>query len=357
MVPPDTHQVTLDAAAEAAGGRVEGDGSLLVSGIAALRHARAGELSFVAEERYAKQAAATEASAVIAPDGLDLPEGCPPNRVRVPDVQAALLRLAHLFALPEPPPASGVHPAAVVGSAVELAPDASVGPCAVIEDGAVIAAGAVIGPHVFIGRGARIGAQTRLGAGVKIASRCRVGARCVLHPGVVIGGDGFGFYFADGVHNKIPQIGTVVIEDDVEIGSNTTVDRARFGETRIGRGTKIDNLVMIAHNVHVGCHCILTGQVGVAGSTTIGNYVMVGAQAGIIGHIEIGDGTKIGGQSGVNNDLPPGSTVLGVPARPHRDAARAMIAATRLPETVRSIRDLRRELDELRRRVDEGSGS
>ncbi len=343
--------------AEALGGVLaKGDSAVNISGIAGLRGAGPGELSFVSDKKHAHIAAETRASALIVPQHVHLPTGCTtPVLIRVPHIEAALDRATALFAPPEPPPAEGVHPSAQVGRHVVLGENVSIGPCAVVEDHVHIGDNTTIGAQVFLGYRSIVGSNTRLCAGVKIRHRCRVGDRVVIHPGVVLGGDGFGYTLQGREHKKIPQIGIVVIEDDVEIGSNTTIDRARFGATRIGRGTKIDNLVMIAHNVQVGQHCIITGQCGIAGSTELGDYVMLGAQAGLIGHIRIGDKAMVGARSGVAKDVPPGAAVMGALAEPRQNAARSMIAAKKLPNLIRTVRALGKKVNQLAQAAEAGS--
>lgn len=348
MTDSDARQgLTAGAVAQALGGRLEGDPSAPVTGISGLRGARRGEVSFVADKRYLPLAAGTQAALLVLPDGLDLPQGASVPVVRVSSVETALETLAALFTPPPPPRHPGPHPTAVIGADVELGQNASVGPCAVIEDGARIGANTTVGPQVFVGRNAVIGEDTHLHPGVHVCERCRIGSRVVLHPGVVIGGEGFGYVFRGRSHLKIPQIGIVDIADDVEIGANTTIDRARFGATRVGRGTKIDNLVMIAHNVQIGEHCIITGQVGIAGSTSIGDYVMLGARAGLLGHLTIGEKSMIGAGSGVARDVPPGAKLFGVPAEPRERAWRIVAAYLKLPELVQRVRELSRKIDAL----------
>jgi len=338
--------VTAGRVAESVGGRVEGDPDAPITGVSGLRGARPGDLSFVSDRKYARLAAGSAATAVLVPEGLELPGGCP-AAIRVADLTEALDRVTQLFRPPEPPGVPGVHPAAVLGEDVELGENVSVGACAVIEPGTRVGGGSVIGAQVYVGHGAVIGADTRLFPGVHVGRRCRVGSRCILHPGVVIGSDGFGYVFHGGRHQKVPQIGVVVIEDDVEIGSNTTIDRARFGATRVGRGTKIDNLVMIAHNVQIGQHCVITGQVGIAGSASIGDYVLLGARTGIVGHVHVADGAHVAAGAGITKDLAPGARVKGIPAEPVGQVNRRMAAARKLPGLLQRVRDLEGRVDAL----------
>jgi UDP-3-O-[3-hydroxymyristoyl] glucosamine N-acyltransferase len=352
-----SNELRADRIAEAVGGRVEGDPAAVVTGISGLRGARPGDLSFATDARYAALAADSQASVLLVPDGLDLPDGAPAAVIRVPDVDAALDRLTERFTPPEPPRTPGVHPTAVVADDARLGDDVAVGPCSVVESGARIGDGATLGAQVFVGHDAEVGEHSRLRPGVRIEARCRIGRCVTLHPGVVIGADGFGYTFRDGAHAKVPQIGTVIVEDDVEIGANSTVDRARFGATRIGQGTKIDNLVMIAHNVQVGRHCVITGQCGLAGSSSLGDYVMMGAQSGVADHVGVGDRVRIGAQSGLGRHVPPGTGVMGTPAEPQRLARRMIAGAKRLPDLIREVRELRSQVDELARAFEDLRGT
>ncbi|MFH1731542.1 MAG: UDP-3-O-(3-hydroxymyristoyl)glucosamine N-acyltransferase [Planctomycetota bacterium] len=354
---PDEHGLTESEAqaltagslAESVGGVVaEGDASVSITGLSGLMGARPGDVSFVASRKYAREAADSAASALLAPEGLELSPGCKPAAlIRVRDIEDALERAAELLAPPPPPRPEGIHPSAIIGRNVVMGENVAVGPCAVIEEDARVGDNATVGAQAFIGRGAIVGSNTRLSPGVVIGYGCELGSNVILHSGVVIGGDGFGFTFKDGRHEKIPQAGKVVIGDDVEIGSNTTVDRARFGATRIGRGTKIDDLVMIAHNVQIGEHCIIVAQSGIAGSTVVGDYVMLGARAGVTGHVRIGARAQVGGRAGVTKDVPADAKMLGFPAGPYERVRRQWIAVRKLPELIQTVRELEQKVARL----------
>jgi UDP-3-O-[3-hydroxymyristoyl] glucosamine N-acyltransferase len=243
-----------------------------------------------------------------------------------------------------PKPAPGIHASAVVDPKAAVHPTATVGPHCVIEAGATLAAGVHLQAQVFVGRNARIGEQCWLMPGSIVAAECVLGRRVRLQPGVVVGSDGFGYEFVQGRHEKVPQVGNVVIEDDVEIGANSTLDRARFSRTIIGEGTKIDNLVQIAHNVIIGRHCILCAQVGISGSTRLEDYVVLGGQAGIGGHITIGKGAKSGGQAAITSDVAPGVFVNGSPARPYMLERRLQVLHQRLPELFKRVTELEAQI-------------
>lgn len=295
----------------------EGTPDQEITGVASLMEARAGDITFFGNPRYLAQLRASVATAAIVP--LECQEQVAPVLLRVANPSVAFASVVASFAPAEIVREPGIHSSAVIAPDAQLGAGVSVGPLVVIESGAVIGAGCVIDSGCVIGSEVRLGAECRLYANVTIRERCILGDRVILQPGAVIGSCGFGYEFQGGRHQKIPQTGIVEIGDDVEIGANTTIDRARFGRTVIGQGTKIDNLVQIGHNVQVGAHSIICGQVGVAGSTRIGSYVTLAGQVGLAGHLEIGDKAIIGAQSGLSKNVPAGSMVIGAPAKPIKE--------------------------------------
>lgn len=321
-----------------------------ITGIAALRTAEAGELSFLGNPKYKAEVAATRASLVLVPRDFGGQPAEEQQFLLVDNPSAALATLCgRIEQALWPRPAAGVHASAVVDPAARIAPDAIIGPLCVVEAGAEVGAGAWLQAQVFVGRDARVGAGCWLMPGVRVTMGCELQERVRLHPGVVVGGDGFGYEFAEGRHRKVPQVGVVVIEADVEIGSNSAIDRARFGRTVIGQGTKIDNLVQVGHNCVIGRHCLLCAQVGLAGSTTLGDYVVLGGQVGVAGHLTIGKGVKAGGQAGITADLAAGAYVNGTPALPYLLERRVAVLQRRLPEMFRRVDDLAQELERLKK--------
>jgi UDP-3-O-[3-hydroxymyristoyl] glucosamine N-acyltransferase len=330
------------------GGTVVGDPETLVSGIAGLTEAKPGDLSFLANPKYAPHLATTLASAVIVAEAQT---GVRTAQIVVANPDFAFAKLVSAYGPKPAHPAPGIHPTAVIGNNVKLGASPRIGAYAVIGDDAVIGDQVVIYPHVVIGNEAQIGNESVLYANVTVRERCRLGHRVILQPGAVIGSDGFGYALVDGKHQKIPQVGIVVIEDDVEIGANTTIDRARFGKTRIGAGTKVDNLVQIAHNVETGSHCLLIAQVGISGSTRLGNYVTLAGQVGVAGHLHIGDQAMVGGQSGVSKNLPPKAKVRGSPAQDFHTAMAQEVSVRRLAATQQTVKRLEQRLAELEARL------
>jgi UDP-3-O-[3-hydroxymyristoyl] glucosamine N-acyltransferase len=334
---------TLDELAKALGATLEGDPRRLVTGVAPLDSAGPDQVSFLTHARYTDAAKASRAGAFVAgAQAVGLP--APVLRVREP--QQALVDLLNLF---HPPAAivPGVHRSAVVADDARIDPTASIGALTVVEAGASIGARVRVGPLVYVGPGVEIGEESAVATHVALLAGVRLGRRVLVHPGAVLGGDGFGFAFDGAQHRKIPQTGGVVIEDDVEIGANTTIDRATFGDTIVRRGTKIDNLVQIGHNVDVGEHSILVSQVGVSGSSRLGRGVVLAGQVGVADHVSIGAGTLVAAQAGVPSDLPAAGKFLGTPARPMLEAKRIMAAESRLPELLRRVRALERALETL----------
>jgi UDP-3-O-[3-hydroxymyristoyl] glucosamine N-acyltransferase len=321
--------------------RTVGTADRKVTDIASLSAARPGDLSFLGNAKYRVQVAASEATVLLLP--LDYAGEPRTGQVflHVDNPSVALARLcARIEQTLWPKPAPGVHPSAVVAPGAQVDATAHIGPLCVVEAGARIGSGSVLQASVFVGRDAVVGEGCFLMPGCVIATTCSLGNRVRLQPGVVVGSDGFGYEFVKGRHEKVPQIGTVVIGDDVEIGANSTLDRARFSRTVVGEGTKIDNLVQIAHNVTIGKHCILCSQVGISGSTTLEDYVILGGQAGVGGHITLGKGSKAGGQAGISSDLPPGSYVNGTPAIPYMLERRIAVLQQRLPELFKRVERL-----------------
>jgi UDP-3-O-[3-hydroxymyristoyl] glucosamine N-acyltransferase len=332
----------LDELAERLGGRaVEGVAATRVRGVAALDEGGPEDLGFLRSARHAAALEASRIGALIAPPGLAV-GGRPVIRSLSPSLDIA--RAARLLA-PERRPAPGVHPRAVVDPSAQVHPEASVGACAVVGARSRVGPRSVLHANVTLYSDVEVGADCELHAGVVLREGTRLGERVILQPGVVLGGDGFGYEFDEqGGFEKVPQLGIVVLEDDVEVGANTTVDRARFGETRIGRGVKLDNLVQIAHNVKVGEGSAVVAQSGIAGSTVIGKRVFFMAQSGAANGLQVGDGSFIGVRGGVIQDLPAGSRVWGMPAVAERTWHRAMLTLYKLPELARRVRRLERRV-------------
>lgn len=319
----------LGELAEWVSGRLVGDAGIEITGIAGLQEAKAGDITMLADAAHEKYAATSRAAAIVRSDGIR----CPLPSIVVEKPYVAFARLLSLFVVTtDAELEEGVHPSSVVHPTAELADDVRIGPFCLVGRGARIGTGTRILSGAVIGDRVTIGKSCLLYSHVTIREACEIGDRVILHPGVVIGADGFGFAWDGERHVKIPQIGRVVIEDDVEIGANSAIDRATTAATRIGRGTKIDNLVQVGHNCVIGRHCILAGQTGVGGSTEMGERVIAAGQSGFMGHMRVGDGVVIGAQSGVTKDVPPGMRVSGYPAREHGLARRLVAYTARLPE-------------------------
>lgn len=335
---------TLEDVAVAIGATLAGDGSLRVRGLAPLREAGSGQLSFLANPRYREQALASSATALIV--GLDYRANGGPALLRVPDPYAAYALAAALFENRPAVPA-GVHPSAVLERGVSLGVGVAVGPLTVLAEGAVVGDAVRVGARCYVGPGVRVGAGTRLEPCVTLHSGTRIGERCILQSGAVVGSSGFGYSSSTEGYQRIPQLGGVRIEDDVEIGANCTIDRGSLSDTRIGRGSKLDNLVHVAHNVDVGEEALLVAQVGISGSTRIGDRAVLAGQVGVVGHIEVGDGARVGAQSGVTKSVPAGQEWFGYPARERRRAFRLHGLTAKLPELNERVRLLEARLAAL----------
>lgn len=322
-------------------GEVLGDAQTPLHGFAPADRAQAGDLTFAENDEFLARAEQSAASAIIVGSQQNSSSG--KVLIRVANARVAFAKALALF-FPEPALPAGIHPSAVVARTAQVNASAYIGPNCVIGERAQIAGGVILHAGDFVGDDCKIGAATMLFPNVTLYPRTELGQRVRIHAGAVIGADGFGYVQDSGIHRKVPQIGNVVIGDDVEIGANTTIDRGALGPTVIGQGTKIDNLVQIGHNVQIGEHCLIISQVGVAGSTKLGNYVILAGQAGLGGHLQIGNKVTVAAQSGVMHNIPDGQTVLGSPALPDKQTKRQLIAIQHLPELLRRVRKLEKKL-------------
>jgi UDP-3-O-[3-hydroxymyristoyl] glucosamine N-acyltransferase len=331
--------LTASSIAAAVRGTLVGDESTEVSAVAPLDRALPHHVSFLASAKYSSLLASSQAGIVlVSPELADTP-GAVRARIVVPNPHDAMLSLLSSL-YPPPVHRAGVHATAIIGRGVELGAGAGIGPYVVIGDGARIGAGSVLHSHATIGTGVTIGERCQLFESVTLYPGAMLGADVRLHAGVRIGSDGFGYVFRNGTHEKIPHVGRCIIEDGVEIGANTTVDRGSIDDTVIGAGTRIDNLVQIAHNVRVGRLCLIMSQVGIAGSVHIEDGCILAGQVGISGHLTVGKGARLAAQAGVFGSIPAGETWSGYPARPHREALRAQAAMFRLPSIMRALERL-----------------
>ncbi len=325
--------LTTAEIAKQLGGEVLGDATANLTGFANATHAKVGDLTFAENAEYFAAAEASAATAIIA--GKEF-SSASKIIIRVANPRVAYAKAVAIF-FPEPRLAAGIHPSAAIAKSAQVDATAHIGPHCTIGERVQIGANCVLLSGVAVGDDSVIGEETKIFANVAIYDRIQIGKRVRIHSGTVIGADGFSYVYDSGIQRKVPQIGSVIIGDDVEIGANTCVDRGALSPTIIGKGTKIDNLVQVAHNLQIGEHCVIMGQVGMAGSTKIGNYVVIASQSGLSGHLKIGDGVIIGAKSGVMTDLAPGEKVLGIPAQPDKQAKRIMIAMQRLPDLLKKI--------------------
>ncbi len=340
---------TLNEIAKLIDGKVVGDGDILITGVSGIKEAAEGDITFLANPKYSPLMDKTRAAAIIT--SIDAQKTSKPV-ILTENPSLAFAKIISMFMPDDAGHPEGIDYAVVMGKNVTLGKDVAIGAYVVIGDNVVIGDKTIIYAGCFIGHHSKIGNQTLIYPHVSIRERISIGNRVIIHSGTVIGSDGFGFATIKGSHHKIPQVGTVEIADDVEIGANVTIDRARFDKTVIGRGTKIDNLVQIAHNVVIGENSLIVAQVGISGSTIIGNSVTLAGQAGLVGHITIGDNAIVTAQSGVAKSVPPDTMVSGYPARPFMTTQRVNASLQNLPKLFDLVRELKKKIEELEARLD-----
>jgi len=331
------------------GGEVVGNGELEITGVAKIEEAKEGEITFLANRKYAKFLEHTGASAIIVPEDISKVPG--KSLLRTKNPYFTFLKTVTLFYPPKPLLEKGIHKTAIIGEGAKLGKDISIGPHVVIGKKCKIGDRTILMPGVVIGDNVTVGNDCLVHANVCLREKVVIGDRVILHNGVVVGSDGFGFALEEGKYYKIPQVGTVIIEDDVEIGANSTIDRATLGETRIKKGAKLDNLIQVGHNCIIGENTVIAAQTGLSGSTKIGKGVRVGGQVGFAGHMEIGDGAAVGAQAGVTKSIPPGVMVSGYPARPHREELRIEAVMQQLPQLFKETKDLEKRFYELEKQM------
>ncbi|MBP3382382.1 MAG: UDP-3-O-(3-hydroxymyristoyl)glucosamine N-acyltransferase [Tidjanibacter sp.] len=341
-------QFSAEMIAAGLGGEIVGNKDVTVSTFAKIEEGHPGAISFLANPKYEPYLYTTDSSIVIVNRSLEPKGEVKATLIKVDDAYGCFAKLLELYAAYKPKK-SGVHPTAVVAESAKVGEGCYIGAYVVVDEGAVIGEGVSLYPHVYVGDGATIGDGTTLHSGVKVYEGCKIGKRCIIHSGAVVGSDGFGFApNAQGSYDKIPQIGIVTIEDDVEIGANTTIDRATMGSTVIEKGAKLDNLVQIGHNVVIGESTVMAGQSAVAGSAKVGKRCMIGGQAGVVGHITVGDGSIVASVTGVSNSVPAGSQIMGNHGIDARRFRRVNAVYRNLPELQRTVNQLEKEVKKLK---------
>jgi len=340
---------TLNEIAKLIDGEVIGNGDILITGASGIREATEGDITFLANSKYSPLMDKTRAAAIITSADA---QGTAKPIILTQNPSLAFIKIISMFTADYAGHPSGIDYTAVIGKNVSLGKDVTIGAYSVIGDNVTIGDNTIIYAGCYIGHHTKIGSQTLIYPHVSIRERISIGSRVIIHSGAVIGSDGFGFIMIKEAHHKIPQVGIVQINDDVEIGANVTIDRARFDKTVIGRGTKIDNLVQIGHNVVIGENSLIVAQVGIAGSTIVGNNVTLGGQAGIVGHITIGDNVIVTGQSGVAKSVPADTMVSGYPARPFMTTQRVNASLQNLPKLFNLVKELKKKIEELEARLD-----
>ena len=341
---------TLAEIAKWVGGVVRGDASVRISGVGGVEEAKASEITWLSDDKYAAKLRSSQAGAVLVETRFG---ETPMPAILCEQPALAMVAILEHFAPPVPRPAIGAHPSAVVAPSAKLGRDVRLGPNVVIGENAVIGDRSVLHANVFVGADSSLGTDCELWPGVVVRERCQLADRVVIHANTTVGADGFGYQYAAGRHVKIPQIGGVVIEADVEIGANCCIDRAKFGNTRIGAGTKIDNQVQVAHNVQVGPGCILVAQCGIAGSTRLGRGVVLGGKVGVKDHVVLHDGVQAGACACISKDIPAGSRVLGIPAVDHEQFVKERAALRRAPQLAEQVKALTQRIEQLEASADD----
>lgn len=339
--------MTLREIAEVIAGEVIGNGNIVITGVSGIKEAVEGDITFLANPKYFPLIEKTQASAVIT--SRKIQTSAKPI-IQTENPSLAFAKVISLFAPDGIIHPKGIHPTVILGKQVSCGRNVGIGPYAVIEDNVSVGDNTIIYAGCFVGHHTKIGQDTLIYANVSIRECITIGSRVIIHSGTVIGSDGFGFATIKGLHHKIPQIGTVELGDDVEIGANVTIDRARFDKTVIGKGTKIDNLVQIAHNVVIGENSIIVAQAGISGSTQLGKNVVLAGQVGVVGHISIGDNVVVMAQSGVSKSVPKDTTVWGYPAKPAEVAKRINACVQNLPRLYEAVKDLKKKIEDLEKK-------
>ncbi len=338
---------TLKEIAEIIEGELFGDPDVVVTGISGIKEAKTGDITFLANTKYATLLKTTKASAVITSRDSVNGQGVKKPIIKTANPSLAFAKVVGLVAPNDIAHPKGIHPSAVIPDNVKLGNNVAIGPYVILGDKVTIGDNSIIYGGCYIGHHTVIGERCLFYHNVTVRERIEIGKRVIIHSGAVVGSDGFGFATVKGVQEKIPQIGTVVVENDVEIGANVTIDRARFDKTIIGAGTKIDNLVQIAHNVVIGKNCTIVAQAGISGSTTLGEKVILAGQAGLVGHITVGDNGIVAAQAGVTKSIPPNIKVSGYPAKPHQTAKRVNACVQMLPQLYKRIKELEKKIEVL----------
>lgn len=339
---------SLAEIAKAIGGRVVGDGTLIITGVSGIKEAKSGDLTFLANPKYLPMASTTMASAIVVGKDVTV-EG--KSVVQTDNPSLAFAQIVGMLKEDLTPKVKGIHPTAIIAKDAKIGERVGIGPHVVVESGASIGDDSIICANVFIGEKTSLGKKCLIYPNVTIREEITVGNNVIIHSGTVVGADGFGYAQMGDIHVKIPQTGVVIIEDDVELGANVCVDRARFDKTVVGKGTKVDNLVQIAHNVQIGENCLVIAQCGIAGSTTVGRSVILAGQSAVTGHIHIGDRTVVTAQAGVTKSLAGGMFVSGSPAADHREVMKIDAHKNRLPEYAKTIKDLKARVEALEEKL------